>query len=118
MTTQKLGTDPATIEVIRHALTAAAGEMMINVKRAAYSPSIHQIQDVCVGLVDADGSIVACAPGLPMFLADMGEVVRDGLEISRPGGIPARRCVHQQRSLHDRHPPQQRRHVLPYLFRP
>ena len=56
MTTQKLGTDPATIEVIRHALTAAAGEMMINVKRAAYSPSIHQIQDVCVGLVDADGA--------------------------------------------------------------
>ena len=81
MTTQKLGTDPATIEVIRHALIAAAGEMMINVKRAAYSPSIHQIQDVCVGLVDAAGDIVACAPGLPMFLADMGEVVRDGLEM-------------------------------------
>jgi N-methylhydantoinase B len=79
VTTESPGTDPATIEVIRHGLIAAAGEMMINVKRAAYSPSIHQIQDVCVGLVNADGEIVACAPGLPMFLADMGEVVRDGL---------------------------------------
>jgi N-methylhydantoinase B len=81
VSTQMAGIDPATIEVIRHAVIAASGEMMINVKRAAYSPSIHQIQDVCVGLVDTDGSIIACAPGLPMFLADMGEVVRDGYEV-------------------------------------
>ena len=54
---------------------------MSNVKRAAYSPSIHQIQDVCVGLVDTEGNILACAPGLPMFLADMGDVVRDGIEL-------------------------------------
>ena len=73
--------DPATCEVIRHGLVAAAQEMMINVKRAAYSPSIHEIQDVCVGLVDVDASILACAPGLPMFLSDMGEVVRDGFEL-------------------------------------
>lgn len=81
MTIPARATDPATIEVIRYSLIAAAGEMMINVKRAAYSPSIHQIQDVCVGVVDAEGSILACAPGLPMFLADMGEVVRDGYEV-------------------------------------
>jgi N-methylhydantoinase B len=72
-------TDPITTAVIRHALVAAADEMMTNVKRAAYSPSIHQIQDVCVGLVDPTGNILACAPGLPMFLADMGDVVRDGI---------------------------------------
>lgn len=73
--------DPVTTAVIRHGLVAAAGEMMTNVKRAAYSPSIHQIQDVCVGLVDANARILACAPGLPMFLADMDEVVRDGLAL-------------------------------------
>ncbi len=73
--------DPITTAVIRHGLVAAAGEMMTNVKRAAYSPSIHQIQDVCVGLVDSEARILACAPGLPMFLADMGEVVRDGLNL-------------------------------------
>lgn len=73
--------DPVTVAVIRYALVAAADEMMTNVKRAAYSPSIHQIQDVCVGLVAPDGAILACAPGLPMFLADMGEVVRDGLAL-------------------------------------
>jgi N-methylhydantoinase B len=73
--------DPATIEVLRHALVALAQEMMINVKRAAYSPSIHEIQDVAVGLLDADGQLIACAPGLPMFLADLGECVRDGLEL-------------------------------------
>ena len=73
--------DPATVEVIRRALVAAAGEMMINVKRAAYSPSIHEIQDVMVGLVDAEGRILSCAPGLPMFLADLGEVVLDGFRI-------------------------------------
>ncbi|HEY1517978.1 MAG TPA: hydantoinase B/oxoprolinase family protein [Solirubrobacteraceae bacterium] len=73
--------DPATIEVVRNALVALAQEMMINVKRAAYSPSIHEIQDVAVGLLDADGQLIACAPGLPMFLADLGECVRDGLEL-------------------------------------
>jgi N-methylhydantoinase B len=73
--------DPATIEVLRNALVALAQEMMINVKRAAYSPSIHEIQDVAVGLLDADGQLIACAPGLPMFLADLGECVRDGLQL-------------------------------------
>ena len=73
--------DPATVEVVRHGLIAAAGEMMINVKHAAYSPSIHEIQDVCVGLLDNEAAILACAPGLPMFLADIGEVVRDGFEV-------------------------------------
>ncbi|MBI4192446.1 MAG: hydantoinase B/oxoprolinase family protein [Betaproteobacteria bacterium] len=84
--------DAATVEIIRHALVAAAGEMMINVKRAAYSPSIHQIQDVCVGLHDADGEMLSCAPGLPMFLADLGECVRDGLRLHgrdafKPGDV-------------------------------
>jgi N-methylhydantoinase B len=73
--------DPATVEVVRHGLIAAAGEMMINVKHAAYSPSIHEVQDVCVGLLNNDADILACAPGLPMFLADIGEVVRDGFEL-------------------------------------
>ena len=73
--------DPATCEVIRHGLVAAAQEMMINVKHAAYSPSIHEIQDVCVGLLDRDANILACAPGLPMFLSDIGEVVRDGFAV-------------------------------------
>lgn len=79
--TAAMSHDPFTREVIRHLLVAAAREMMVNVKRAAYSPSIHEIQDVCVGLVDARGDMLACAPGLPMFLADVGEVVRDGLEL-------------------------------------
>jgi N-methylhydantoinase B len=80
-TTSSRTVDPATCEVIRHGLVAAAQEMMINVKRASYSPSIHEIQDVCVGLVDPDADILACAPGLPMFLSDMGEVVRDGFAV-------------------------------------
>jgi N-methylhydantoinase B len=85
-------TDPATVEVIRHALVALAEEMMINVKRAAYSPSIHEIQDVAVGLLDARGRLLSCAPGLPMFLADLGECIRDGLGLigidrMRPGDI-------------------------------
>lgn len=84
--------DPATVEVIRRALVAAAEEMMINVKRAAYSPSIHEIKDVMVGLVDRDARILACAPGLPMFLADLGEVVSDGFDVLgrdafKPGDI-------------------------------
>src|SRR5260370_1688798 len=82
MTAQvRVGVDPATVEVVRHGLVAAAGDMMIKVKRAAYSPSIHEVEDVCVGLLGDDAEILACAPGLPMFLADIGEVVRDGFEV-------------------------------------
>ncbi len=81
MSEARIAVDPATVEVVRHGLIAAAGEMMINVKRAAYSPSIHEIQDVCVGLLDDEADILACAPGLPMFLADIGEVVRDGFQV-------------------------------------
>ena len=51
-----------TTAVIRHGLVAAGDEMMTNVKRAAYSPSIHQIQDVCVGLVDPDRTASSRAP--------------------------------------------------------
>jgi N-methylhydantoinase B len=81
MTITARSVDAVTTAVIRHSLIATADEMMSNVKRAAYSPSIHQIQDVCVGLVDPEGNILSCAPGLPMFLADMGDVVRDGVEL-------------------------------------
>jgi N-methylhydantoinase B len=81
VTTTGRRVDAVTTAVIRHSLVATADEMMSNVKRAAYSPSIHQIQDVCVGLVDPTGNILACAPGLPMFLADMGDVVRDGIDL-------------------------------------
>jgi len=84
MSQTRVGIDPITVEVVRHGLIAAAGEMMINVKHAAYSPSIHEIQDVCVGLLDNRADILACAPGLPMFLADIGEVVRDGFEVLGP----------------------------------
>lgn len=92
-TLQSIGAqDVFSVEVIRHLLVAAAREMMINVKRAAYSPSIHEIQDVCVGLVDRNGGMLACAPGLPMFLADIGEVVRDGFavlgeDVFEPGDV-------------------------------
>jgi len=92
MTTTPATADPVTTAVVQHALAAIAAEMMTNVKRAAYSPSIHQIQDICVGLVDTDGNILSCAPGLPMFLADLGEVVRDGvatlgIDAFQPGDV-------------------------------
>src|SRR5439155_24275663 len=89
MSDTRLGIEPATVEVVRHGLIAAAGEMMINVKHAAYSPSIHEVQDVCVGLLDDRADILACAPGLPMFLADIGEVVRDGSEVLGPDAFQA-----------------------------
>jgi N-methylhydantoinase B len=84
--------DPITLEIVRHALNAAADEMKINLTRTAYNPIIYEVLDFSVGLFDRDGDIISQAAGLPIFLGNLGEAVkvvsRDvGLENFRRGDI-------------------------------
>ena len=85
---QRMGTaavaiDPITLEVIRHALVSITNQIDANIKRTAFSPYIYEYNDFAVGLVDADGQLVAqCTGGMPPFVADsVGMAVRDGLSI-------------------------------------
>jgi N-methylhydantoinase B len=75
--------DPITLEVIRHALVSITNQIDANIKRTAFSPYIYEYNDFAVGLVGADGQLVAqCTGGMPPFVADsVGMAVRDGLAV-------------------------------------
>ena len=73
--------DPITLEVVRCALVAYCDEMATALRSAAYNPMIFEVQDYCVGLVDTAGELIAQnLGGLPIFLADLGVSVADGIE--------------------------------------
>ena len=74
--------DPITVEIIRCALKAAANEMSAVLKRTAYNMMIYEVQDYCVSIVDHEGLTMSQNEGaLPIFLADLGVAVQDGVEI-------------------------------------
>jgi N-methylhydantoinase B len=59
--------DSITIEVIRHALLAGAEEMARNLCRTAYNTVVYEIHDYGIGIHDANGDVVADAPGIAVF---------------------------------------------------
>lgn len=75
--------DPITLEVIRHGLISAANQIDANITRTAFNPYIYEYKDYAVGLVDADGNLIAQnSGGMPIFVADaVGMAVRDGLAL-------------------------------------
>jgi len=75
--------DPTTLEVIHCGLISIANQIDANIKRTAFSPYIYEYNDFAVGLVGADGQLIAqCTGGMPPFVADsVGMAVRDGLTI-------------------------------------
>src|SRR3954465_15713417 len=73
--------DPITLEVVRSALVAYADEMSTVLSRTAYNMMIYEVHDYCVGLIDTEGQIVAQnTGGLPIFLADLGVAIVDGMQ--------------------------------------
>jgi len=88
-----MSVDPITVEIIRCALKAAANEMSAVLKKTAYNMMIYEVQDYCVGIVDHEGCTMSQNEGaLPIFLADLGVAVQDGIEIYgleniRPGDV-------------------------------
>jgi N-methylhydantoinase B len=75
--------DPITLEVIHRGLVSITNQIDANIKRTAFSPYIYEYNDFAVGLVGADGQLIAqCTGGMPPFVADsVGMAVRDGLKI-------------------------------------
>jgi N-methylhydantoinase B len=59
--------DSITIEVIRHGLLAGAEEMARNLCRTAYNTVVYEIHDYGIGIHDANGDVVADAPGIAVF---------------------------------------------------
>ena len=61
-------TDPVTLEVIRHALSAIAEEMSFVVMRSARSPLLREAGDLSSALTDAEGNMIAQGRDIPMHL--------------------------------------------------
>ena len=77
----KNSVDPITLEVIRHGIVSITDQIDANISRTAFSPYIYEYKDFAVGLVSAEGELIAqCTGGMPVFVADsVGMAVRDGL---------------------------------------
>ena len=75
--------DPVTLEVIRHGLVSITDQIDANITRTAFSPYIYEYKDYAVGLIGAEGELIAqCTGGMPVFVADaVGQAVRDGLAV-------------------------------------
>ena len=77
-----MAVDPITVEIIRCALKAAANEMSTVLKKTAYNMMIYEVQDYCVAVLDDEGRTMSQNEGaLPIFLADLGVAVQDGIEV-------------------------------------
>ncbi len=72
---------PITLEVVRNGLVACAEDMATALCKSAYNMMIYEVRDYCCGLIDTEGRMVSQnAGGLPIFLADLGAAVLDGIE--------------------------------------
>jgi len=72
-----------TVEVIINRLSAIPNLIDKDIARMAFSVLISEYKDYAVGILDAEGSLIAqCRGGLPIFIANaLSAGVRDGLKI-------------------------------------
>src|SRR6266851_5245470 len=74
-------TNPITIEVVRNAVNAYADEMATALCKSAYNMMIYEVRDFCCGLIDVEARMISQnRGGLPIFLADLGIAVQDGID--------------------------------------
>ncbi|MFG1707855.1 hydantoinase B/oxoprolinase family protein [Nonomuraea sp. M3C6] len=72
--------DSITTEIIRHGLLAAAEEMARNLCRTAYNTVVYEIHDYGIGIHDADGDVVADAPGIAVFTRGNDHGIKKAVE--------------------------------------
>jgi N-methylhydantoinase B len=67
--------------VVRNAINAYADEMATALCKSAYNMMIYEVRDFCCGLIDREARMISQnRGGLPIFLADLGIAVKDGIE--------------------------------------
>ena len=76
---------PVELEIMRHALTAAAAEMDVTIWRTSRSTVVRELLDYSTAVFDADGQNVAQSARIPQHLNSMGAglqtVLRDFLPL-------------------------------------
>ena len=80
--------NPITVEVVRNGLAHIANEMATVLRKTSYNMMIYEVRDYCVGIVDPEGNILSQNFGaLPIFLADLGPAIVDGVRRYGKGGF-------------------------------
>jgi N-methylhydantoinase B len=73
--------NPITVEVVRNGINAYADEMATALCKSAYNMMIYEVRDFCCGLIDPQARMISQNKGgLPIFLADLGIAVKDGID--------------------------------------
>ena len=73
--------NPITVEVVRNAVNAYADEMATALCKSAYNMMIYEVRDFCCGLIDTHARMISQnRGGLPIFFADLGIAVQDGID--------------------------------------
>ena len=83
-------TEPATFEVVKNSLYAAAEEMKVVLAKTAYSPLLKVAGDYSCGIFDVHGEMVAQGPDLPIHLGSMPLAVKaiiQAWKTFRPGDV-------------------------------
>ncbi|MFD1861145.1 hydantoinase B/oxoprolinase family protein [Aeromicrobium camelliae] len=75
-----MSSNAITLEVIRHSLLAGAEEMARNLCRTAYNTVVYEIHDYGIGLHDANGDVVADAPGIAIFTRGNDHGIKKSIE--------------------------------------
>jgi N-methylhydantoinase B len=74
--------DTLDLEVFRSVTRAVLDEIEVNITRTAYSIIIYEIKDYTVGMLSGDFEMMTQSQqSLPIFLCDMGSVIKDAVEI-------------------------------------
>jgi N-methylhydantoinase B len=68
--------DPITLNIVGKALIAIPREMAANMRRASYSTVVREARDFSVGLLDANGDVVAQAEMIPMQTGGISQAFR------------------------------------------
>src|SRR4030081_3912894 len=85
--------DALELEIFRYAVESVVDELEVNITRTAHSEVVYEYKDYCVGLVTQDFRLLSQSRhSLPGLLADLGEPVRDmvqviGVERIAPGDV-------------------------------
>src|SRR5437763_16280090 len=81
--------NPITVEVVRKGLAHIANEMATVLRKTSYNMMIYEVRDYCVGIVHPEGAILSQNLGaLPIFLADLGPAIVDGVRMHGKNGLP------------------------------
>ena len=73
--------DPVTLEVIRNAMPAISNEMSYDLQRTSYNMMIYEVCDYSCTLLDTAGTLMSQnIGGVSHFIADMGVVIKDGID--------------------------------------